>query len=173
LAIFAISILLILSLRERSLSRENIFPHPLEPSRSKRHLPYLSTIARTPDHGPEKPPIRRVFALTFTRKARPKNNFRASNRERRRSHARFGPQDFRFLYRPSVPRETTMPQINLHTTPDFDEDLIAVMMAMRVFNKSAAIRFAVRELADAYRKIEERRTLSAPQAPPEAPPRTG
>jgi hypothetical protein len=53
------------------------------------------------------------------------------------------------LYRSSVP-ETAMSQINFHTTVEFEDDLIALMMAARIATKSEAIRHAVHELAAAY-----------------------
>ncbi len=44
-----------------------------------------------------------------------------------------------------------MPQVNLRVTDAFEEDLFAVMAAMRIASKSQAIRFAIRETAAAFR----------------------
>jgi hypothetical protein len=71
-------------------------------------------------------------------------------RRRRRSHVRNGSRKKAdVLYRSSVP-ETAMPQINFHTTVEFELDLLALMMAARIPTKSEAIRHAVHELAAAY-----------------------
>ena len=43
-----------------------------------------------------------------------------------------------------------MAQINLHTTPEFERDLVALMKARRLRSKSEAIRVAVREAAAPY-----------------------
>jgi hypothetical protein len=45
-----------------------------------------------------------------------------------------------------------MPQINFHTTVQFELDLLALMMAARIPTKSEAIRYAVHELAAAYNR---------------------
>ena len=50
-----------------------------------------------------------------------------------------------------------MPQINMHTTPEFERDLFTVMAAMRLPSKSQAIRFALHEVAESLRDCEERR----------------
>jgi Arc/MetJ-type ribon-helix-helix transcriptional regulator len=42
-----------------------------------------------------------------------------------------------------------MSQVNLRVDVQFEKDLFAVMAAMRIASKSQAIRFAVREMADA------------------------
>jgi hypothetical protein len=49
-----------------------------------------------------------------------------------------------------------MPQINFHTTDEFERDLLVVMSSMRMFGKSKAIRFAVHEMAEAFRQHEAR-----------------
>jgi hypothetical protein len=49
-----------------------------------------------------------------------------------------------------------MPQINFHTTEEFERDLLVVMSAMKMFGKSKAIRFSVREMAQAFRQHEAR-----------------
>jgi hypothetical protein len=46
--------------------------------------------------------------------------------------------------------ETAMSQINLHTTVEFEIDLLALMMAAGIRTKSQAIRHAVHMLAAAY-----------------------
>jgi hypothetical protein len=42
-----------------------------------------------------------------------------------------------------------MSQVNLRVDLQFEKDLFAVMAALRIASKSQAIRFAVREMADA------------------------
>lgn len=49
-----------------------------------------------------------------------------------------------------------MAQINLHTTEEFERDLLTVMSTMKLFGKSKAIRFAVHEMAEAFRAHEAR-----------------
>ncbi|MBX6322182.1 MAG: hypothetical protein IRY94_10170 [Rhodospirillaceae bacterium] len=44
-----------------------------------------------------------------------------------------------------------MAQINMHTTPEFEEDLATLMKARGLRSKSEAIRLAVREAAAPYR----------------------
>ncbi len=44
-----------------------------------------------------------------------------------------------------------MTQVNIHTTPEFEEDLATLMKARGVRSKSEAIRLAVREAAAPYR----------------------
>lgn len=44
-----------------------------------------------------------------------------------------------------------MAQVNLHTTPEFDEALAALMKARKIKSKSEAIRLAVKEAAAPYR----------------------
>jgi hypothetical protein len=48
-----------------------------------------------------------------------------------------------------------MPQINFHTTVEFELDLLSLMMAARIPTKSQAIRYAVHELAAAYNRCAE------------------
>lgn len=43
-----------------------------------------------------------------------------------------------------------MAQINLHTTPEFEADLAALMKARRIGSKSEAIRIAVHEVAERH-----------------------
>ena len=52
----------------------------------------------------------------------------------------------------------SMPQINIHTTPEFERDLLAIMSSMQMFGKSKVIRFAVREVANALRRHESARS---------------
>jgi len=47
-----------------------------------------------------------------------------------------------------------MPQINMHTTPQFEADLALVIAAFGLRNKSQAIRFAVREVAEVFGKLQ-------------------
>ena len=54
-----------------------------------------------------------------------------------------------------------MSQINIHVTEDFESDLLVVMSAMKLFGKSKAIRFAVHEMAEAFRISEQRRAAAA------------
>lgn len=49
-----------------------------------------------------------------------------------------------------------MPQINLRTTDQFERDLFAVMSSLRMPTKTAAIRFAIHEVAEALRGRPER-----------------
>ena len=62
-----------------------------------------------------------------------------------------------FLYR----KEHRMAQINIHTTDEFEADLLAIMATAGVFGKSKAIRFAVHEAAEAFRDSERRRAEAA------------
>ena len=56
-----------------------------------------------------------------------------------------------------------MPQVNLRTTEQFERDLFEVMSAMRIANKTSAIRFAVHEMAESIRTNESRRAQTADQ----------
>jgi hypothetical protein len=56
-----------------------------------------------------------------------------------------------------------MPQVNLRTTDQFERDLFEVMSAMRIANKTSAIRFAIHEMAEALRTSEGRRAQTADQ----------
>ena len=49
-----------------------------------------------------------------------------------------------------------MAQVNLHTTPEFDEALSALMKGRGLKSKSEAIRLAVREAAAAYQPAPKR-----------------
>ncbi|HVU22022.1 MAG TPA: hypothetical protein VHE09_14925 [Rhizomicrobium sp.] len=51
-----------------------------------------------------------------------------------------------------------MPQINFHTTEEFERDLLVVMAAMNLSAKSKAIRCAVQLVAQAHRACDARRT---------------
>jgi Arc/MetJ-type ribon-helix-helix transcriptional regulator len=46
-----------------------------------------------------------------------------------------------------------MAQVNLHTTPEFEEDLAALIKGRGLRSKSEAIRLAVREAAAAYKPV--------------------
>jgi len=49
-----------------------------------------------------------------------------------------------------------MAQVNLHTTPEFEEALAALMKGRGLKSKSEAIRLAVREAAAAYQPAPKR-----------------
>jgi hypothetical protein len=51
-----------------------------------------------------------------------------------------------------------MSQVNLRVDAQFENDLFAVMAAMRIVSKSQAIRFAVHEVAEAFRRRESGQT---------------
>jgi hypothetical protein len=54
-----------------------------------------------------------------------------------------------------------MAQINIHTTDEFEADLLTIMASMQMFGKSKAIRFAVHQVADAFRDNDRRRASAA------------
>jgi len=54
-----------------------------------------------------------------------------------------------------------MAQINIHVTAEFEDDLLVVMSTMKLFGKSKAIRFAIHEMAEAFRTSEQRRIANA------------
>ncbi|MEI9932731.1 MAG: hypothetical protein WDM89_19905 [Rhizomicrobium sp.] len=54
-----------------------------------------------------------------------------------------------------------MPQVNLRVDAAFECDLFTVMEKMRIASKSQAIRFAVHEIAEAFRDSERRRAEAA------------
>jgi len=49
-----------------------------------------------------------------------------------------------------------MPQVNLRVDEEFERDLFTIMERMRIASKSQAIRFAVRETAEAFRTYAAR-----------------
>ena len=54
-----------------------------------------------------------------------------------------------------------MSQINIHVTKAFEDDLLVVMSTMKLFGKSKAIRFAVHEMAEAFRTSEQRKAAAS------------
>jgi hypothetical protein len=60
---------------------------------------------------------------------------------------------------------TNVPQINFHTTPQFDADLAALTQALKLRSKSEAIRLAVHEFAAALRENAARKAQAAKLSP--------
>jgi hypothetical protein len=75
-------------------------------------------------------------------------------------------ENLRKTYSIAVREETVMPQVNLRTTRQFENDLIDLMLLARVASKTAAIRFAVHQVAASYRRMEERKKAPPSQGPP-------
>jgi hypothetical protein len=65
-----------------------------------------------------------------------------------------------FVYSIAV-QEHWMPQVNLRVDAAFERDLFTVMERMRIASKSQAIRFAIREMADAFRTYEARQATAS------------
>jgi len=53
-----------------------------------------------------------------------------------------------------------MPQVNLRVSDEFERDLFTIMEKMRIVSKSRAIRFAIHEMAEAFRTHEARKAAA-------------
>jgi len=79
--------------------------------------------------------------------------------DERRSHVRIEPENFEKAYSIAV-QEDPMPQVKLRVNAQFERDLFTIMETMQIVSKSQAIRFAVREAAEAFRTYEARNAAS-------------
>ncbi len=66
-----------------------------------------------------------------------------------------------------------MPQLNLRLTPEFERDLENLMVSARIMGKTAAVRFAVHEVAAAFQRREARENARPPQCIAEGGPGGG